>query len=119
MLVFSNKELEWIKKEFAEISNKIKNEFTKEELLEYMESVGGAAIDTALTFTKFPDWHERVNTQENFNEMVKDAIFWIGGMSVWTDSYYTTAEEVAKYIDGKEYCSVFEKIMNEECEEEC
>jgi hypothetical protein len=120
ILKFTDQELEYIKKEFAEVSNKIKNEYSKEELLEYMSEVGGKSIDTALTFTKFPDWYERANTQDNLNKDVTDAIFWIGGMWVWADSYYTTADEVAQYIKEEEYCSIFEKIMNEDEElEEC
>ncbi|EPY2275470.1 hypothetical protein ACXAT3_000148 [Clostridium sporogenes] len=46
-----------------------------------------------------------------------DTIYWIDGLWVWVDSYFTTAEEMAEYIDVSESCSIFEKIMNEETED--
>ncbi|NFK78276.1 serine kinase [Clostridium botulinum] len=121
MIKFNEKELEYIKESCIKVQEMLKGEnnividdgnFTKD----YLESIGEDTINNVKKILENEDIFKNANINKKYNKMLVDTIYWIDGLWVWVDSYFTTAEEMAEYIDVPESCSIFEKIMNEETE---
>ncbi|ACO83477.1 hypothetical protein [Clostridium botulinum] len=122
MIKFNEKELEYIKESCIKVQEMLKGKnniiiddgnFTKD----YLESIGEDTINNVKKILENEDIFKNANINEKYNKILVDTIYWIDGLWVWADSYFTTAEEVAEYIDVSESCSIFEKIMNEETED--
>ncbi|AGK96776.1 hypothetical protein [Clostridium pasteurianum] len=87
-----------------------------EDLLNYINSVGQDSIDSAIELITCS--RKDINNNEELNEKCKNSIFWLNGMFVWSDSYMISSNEVLEYVGDEQYCSIFEKIINDDLEEE-
>ncbi|AJE11948.1 hypothetical protein [Clostridium botulinum] len=122
MIKFNEKELEYIKESCIKVQEMLKGKnnividdgnFTKD----YLESIGEDTINNVKEILENENIFKNANINKKYNKLLVDTIYWIDGLWVWVDNYFTTAEEMAEYIDVPESCSIFEKIMNEETED--
>lgn len=113
MVNFSKKELQYIIDQFEfAISNVSKLHDAK--LKEYIDNIGGnESISNALILFQLEDISV-VNTDELLNKTCVQTIYDICGYFVWVECWLRTKEEVAEYVPEKEYCSIYEKIINED-----
>ncbi|NFC75149.1 serine kinase, partial [Clostridium botulinum] len=103
MIKFNEKELEYIKESCIKVQEMLKGKnniiiddgnFTKD----YLESIGEDTINNVKKILENEDIFKNANINEKYNKILVDTIYWIDGLWVWADSYFTTAEEVAEYI---------------------
>ncbi|AGK97643.1 hypothetical protein [Clostridium pasteurianum] len=82
------------------------------DLLNYVNSVGQDSINNAVELITCS--RKDINNNEELNEKCKQSVYWLNGMWVWVDSYMETAEEVSQYVGDEQYCSIFEKIIEDD-----
>jgi hypothetical protein len=112
MVSFSKKELQYIKDQFENVLYNIEN-LDGKKLKNYVNSIGADAINDAKEILKL-DNKDRINKDIELNKKCIHSIYWICGMWVWVDRCFRTKEEVTEYVPEKEYCSIYEKIINED-----
>lgn len=120
MINFSEKELDYIKEmceAVIESCEEIDNETAEEGTKEWIDGIGKNTIMSAIKILNNPNILKEANINKEYNLLIADTIYWIDGLWVWVDNGFTLAEEMYKYMEIEDSCSIFEKIMNEETED--
>ncbi|MCT4543503.1 MAG: hypothetical protein N4A63_08175 [Vallitalea sp.] len=111
MLIFTEEELAWIKKDFENVM-KIYNGDSAQDIRDLIEAIDGECLDIVILFNRNNyRLFNIVNTNEYFNKKAIDYL-WEGNMWYWCKEELTTAEEVKKYMNDDTYCQLYEKIFN-------
>lgn len=119
MLHFKEQELNYIKKVVADATVHI-DRLDKEELIDYIDSIGGDVFSHIRMFTNHSDVFDKINKEEHINEWAINILWWADGMWVWLEGDSRYAEDVKEFIDDDMYCQLYEKILDywEEQDEE-
>ena len=119
MINFSESELTYIYNRCKETTEQLADIDNQDEMIiYYLKNIDKDTIGLANKIVNNADVIKDANTNEGYNKELAEAIYWIDGIWVWVDSGYTLAEEVYKFVECEPMCSIFEKIVEEDNEDE-
>ncbi|AGK97605.1 hypothetical protein [Clostridium pasteurianum] len=115
MIKLNKKEFAYAQNQFKHVIDKINN-LHGEELKDFVDNIGGSKnVNNAIVNMDFTDINI-VNKDEEINKQFINTIWEICGMWVFGEGSMTK-EEVREYIDSDEYCSIYNKILEEDIQE--
>ena len=119
MINFSEIELTYIFDRCKETINQLSNIDKQDDETAY--HVVNLCEDTVMLANNIVDNADIIkdaNTNEEYNKVIISAIYWLDGLSHWHDNNFTTAESVYEIVADEHMCSIFEKIVAKDNDED-